>query len=440
MRHLRIRTRLLAVVIVGTALILAILVAAFNVALRRTLDGDATSTAQARAAATLATLVTTNGRIAAGETPDDAAVDTLAWIYQGTRLVEGPQASTMVTDAATSRAALAAPTVADGPGRLRLASLVVADHGQPIGAVVAAVPLAPYQATERTALIASTLLAVAALAAISLLAAWTLRRALSPVHEMTRLASAWSEHDLDRRFAQGSPHDELTELAATLDTMLGRIAASLEREQRFSAELAHELRTPLARIAAESELALQTVDDPDASEAFRAIARSADEIRRTIDTLLAAARHQAGHRRGTSDLARLVAETADRYMARGEDRGTAIRATAPRPAMVAVEPDLALRIIEPVLENALRHAHTTVELAVCPAANGHAELRITDDGPGIAPDLTEKIFEPGYRGEGGDSAGLGLALARRLATDVGGTLTAEPADQGARFTIRLPVA
>ena len=82
---------------------------------------------------------------------------------------------------------------------------------------------------------------------------------------MTRQAAAWSEHDLDHRFALGEPHDELTELAATLDGLLDRLAASLRREQRFSAELSHELRTPLARVIAESELALRRDREPRAS-------------------------------------------------------------------------------------------------------------------------------------------------------------------------------
>ena len=65
---------------------------------------------------------------------------------------------------------------------------------------------------------------------------------------MTESAASWSEHDLDRRFDLGEPYDELTRLAATLDGLLGRIAASLRHEQRFTAELSHELRTPLARV------------------------------------------------------------------------------------------------------------------------------------------------------------------------------------------------
>ena len=116
---------------------------------------------------------------------------------------------------------------------------------------------------------------------------------------MTRQAAAWSEHDLDHRFALGQPHDELTELAATLDGLLDRLAASLRHEQRFSAELSHELRTPLARVLAESELALRRAREPDEYRAaLELIHRNADQLARTVDALVAAARYEAGEATG----------------------------------------------------------------------------------------------------------------------------------------------
>ena len=111
---------------------------------------------------------------------------------------------------------------------------------------------------------------------------------------MTEDAAAWSEHDLDRRFELGDPYDELTRLAATLDALLDRLAASMRHEQRLTAELSHELRTPLARISAEAELALsrpRTGDDYRAG--MEAIGRSAEQMTRTIDALMAAARQEA---------------------------------------------------------------------------------------------------------------------------------------------------
>jgi signal transduction histidine kinase len=275
-----------------------------------------------------------------------------------------------------------------------------------------------------------------------LLAAWTLRRALRPVPEMTRLAGEWSDRDPDRRFAQGPPHDELTDLAATLDRLLTRLAASLRREQRFSAELAHELRTPLARIAAESELALRAPHtDPESRDAFAAIGRNADEMRRTIDVLVAAARHQAGHQRGATDTGELLTTLARRATAVAAGRALEVDATHDGPTRVAVDADLAARIIEPVIDNALLYAATRVTLTAS-GEDGSVVFVVGDDGPGVDRDEQARIFNAGERGATarGSGAGLGLALARRLASDVSGTIDLLPSTSGARFRIRLPRA
>src|SRR5437763_1333463 len=112
---------------------------------------------------------------------------------------------------------------------------------------------------------------------VLVIARWLLGASLRPVVRMTRQAAEWSEHDLDHRFALGPPHDELTELSATLDGLLDRLAASLRHERRFSAELSHELRTPLTRVLAESELALRREREPhEYRQALEAIPRRPD--------------------------------------------------------------------------------------------------------------------------------------------------------------------
>jgi signal transduction histidine kinase len=159
---------------------------------------------------------------------------------------------------AARQLALQAPAYTDVPdASTRLYATPVIESGKRYGAVVAGVSLKPYEQTRRTALYASLGLGAAVLLLVALTARWLLASSLRPVARMTRLASEWSERDLDRRFAIGEPRDELTDLAATLDGLLDRLAASLRREQRFSAELSHELRTPLSRVIAGTELALR---------------------------------------------------------------------------------------------------------------------------------------------------------------------------------------
>ena len=153
--------------------------------------------------------------------------------------------------------------------------------------------MAPYEESRRTALVGSLVFAFVVLALVAPPPWWLLAHALQPVVRMTRQAAAWSERDLDKRFALGEPTDELTELAATLDGLLDRLANTLRHEQRFSAELSRELRTPLARVIGEAELALRR--ERGAAEyraALELILRNAQQLARTVDALVAAARHE----------------------------------------------------------------------------------------------------------------------------------------------------
>src|SRR5204862_420167 len=113
----------------------------------------------------------------------------------------------------------------------------------------------------------------------ALLARRAVGNALRPVAEMTERAAEWSASDLDRRFNLGPPRDEIGALSATLDGLLARIGASLRHEQRFSAEMAHELRTPLSGVRGEAELALSDPGLPEAARAsFEQILRATDRM------------------------------------------------------------------------------------------------------------------------------------------------------------------
>ena len=304
------------------------------------------------------------------------------------------------------------------------------------GTVVAAVSLDPYEETGTAALVGSIALAVLLLVAVTVISRWMLGRALLPVSRMTESAARWSENELDQRFDLGEPYDELTRLAATLDGLLARIAASLRHEQRFTAELSHELRTPLARVKGETELTLRRERTPeDYRVALEAIDANVDEMTRTVETLVAAARHDAGLTRSTSDL-RVAVEAAV------AGSGVAVRLTLPdEPVPVAAEQELLTRIVQPLVDNARRYGRSTVDVEV--VRNGaSAWVHVVDDGPGVASDERERIFEPGVQGGAaattGDGAGLGLSLSRRLARSAGGDVTVSPGT-GGRFSVRLPL-
>ena len=441
---LGIRSRLLLVVVAAVVVSVAGLVAGFNLVLGRSLDRDSRDLVRSRAAAELGSVGVRNGRLTTSETSDERASDAFIWVFEGSRLLERPR-----TEAAVDQAARA---LATGPSRFRdvpesdarLYSVPIVDRGRRVGTVVAGVSVSPYEATRGAALIASIVFGVLVLIVVAILVRWLVTASLKPVVRMTRQAAEWSDNDLDQRFALGPPHDELTELAATLDGLLDRVAASLRHERRFSAELSHELRTPLARVLAESELALRRDREPEEyREALEVVRRSADQLSRTIDALLAAARFEAGGDVGLANAGEVAASAAAACAGLAASREVAVEVVPDAGALrIGVDPDLAERILQPVVENACRYGSSRVRVDVA-RENSSVVFAIVDDGPGVADDERESIFEPGVRGQGANGsagAGLGLALSRRLARTVHGDVYAETSADGGRFLIRLPAA
>lgn len=440
-----IRTRLLLAAVGAVAVALIVGVAAFNIFLGQRLSASAKSLAQAQAVAELSTLHVAEGQlVASGGLAAGSAVGSPVWVFAGDQTLEKPRAPASLTAAASS--------LAGGPERtlrvnesIRLYALPVIDHGKRLGTVVAGVPLDPYSETATIAFVGSVVLAIVLLVGVAILSYWILGKALLPVSRMTEDAAAWSEHDLARRFGRGEPYDELTRLAATLDALLERLSASLRHEQRFAAELSHELRTPLAKISAETELALRRErPGADYRVSLEAVHRNAEQMTRTVEALVSAARQVAAGNRATSD-ARGGVELA--VEAVGEDAaGAGIRvglSVPPDPVRVAIETDLLERMIHPLLDNAVRYGRSEVSVALS-VAGTIVVIDVADDGHGVADDEAEHIFEPGARGSaavnGHPGAGLGLALARRLARSAGGEIVAVPSRSGGRFSIRLPLA
>ncbi len=439
-----IRTRLLLAVLGAVALAVAAMTVGFNLVLARSLSHNANDIARARAAAQLAALRPSGGGLEMGETPDEALGESQLWVFSRGRAVEAPRAAETVAAAAHSLAG-GAPRFLDVNGAdVRLYSAPAVFDGKRLGTVVAGVSLAPYEQTRRTALFGSLAFALLLLLVVAVAARWLLAAALRPVAHMTEAAADWSDRSLDRRFELGAPHDELTRLAATLDNLLDRIAASLRREQRFSTELSHELRTPVARIVAEADLALRR-ERPGSEyrSALEVVLRNAQQVASTIEALVAAAQQEAGLARGTADAYEAAAKVAKACEPAASERGVTVEVQKPAsPVRVGVDPELATSILQPVVENAVRYGRGRVKLSV--DRNGSKVVYLVeDDGPGVDEAERERIFEPGTRGGAaleGEGAGLGLALARRLARAVSGEVEAMPSSSGGRFAVRLPRA
>jgi len=433
-------------VTLATALVLAgglaVLSAATLLLLSSQLDHDVSSTLSERADAQLAAVAQAGGRTVVRPAADDL-LDEQTWVFDvNGRTLRHPAAPAPVQESAAALATVAEPVERDvgEQVRLRAEPAYARDGGGRIGTVVVGVSLRPYERIEHLTLLAVAILDLCIVVFGALLARRAVGKALAPVAAMTAQAADWSEHDLDRRFDLGEPRDELTALSATLDGLLARISASVRREQRFSAELAHELRTPLAGVRGEAELALRTPDlAPDLSAALRQIVRGTDRMQGVIDALLSAARGIEGDG-SVSDAAAAARAAVAAAAFVAERAGVRVELTeANRPLRVAAEQRLVERALAPLLDNAIRHArgHVAVRLR---RDSGDVLVEIADDGAGFAPAASpEEPFAPGVSSSGG--AGLGLPLARRIARSAGGDIVVAPADAatpGGLVTLRLP--
>jgi two-component system OmpR family sensor kinase len=444
-RRLGVRSRLLFAVVAIVAVAIVTLVGSFNYVLAGRLSASATAAARARAEAVVEALHVRDGRIILAEAPDAGIGGSQVWIL-GPRgeTLEAPQGNTQLQQAVRLLARRNARTVEIASLSARLYAVPLIAFTRRLGTVIAAVSTKPYTETQRTALIGSIILAICLLAAITLVARWILRAALAPVTKMTASAAAWSERDLDRRFALGAPYDELTELAGTLDSLLDRLAASLRHEQRFAAELSHELRTPLARISGEAELALgRQRQASEYQQAFQSVYRDAEQMTRTVDALVAAARQESGLTRSTSDARIAISRASEAAKPLTDANAVEIAVTMPQaPVRIPLESELVERILQPLLENACRYGQSRVQLTL-ETHGAQALISVSDDGPGVTADEQERIFDPGVRGQAAhgrsDGSGLGLALALRVARSAGGNITAQSSDSGGHFLVELPL-
>jgi len=439
MRFRTLRGRLTAVALVAATIGVALAVAAFNVLLAASVRGDIRQHLRTRAAAASATVHLRDGRIAVRGVSAGTPIDARVWVFDGGTPVLRATASPSLQRAAQRLAGRDRVYADAGSPDTRLYALAVRRDGIQVGTIVAGQPLEGYDHTIDAALVGSIALGAVLLAAV-FGAAWLLvGRALRPVAEMTRAAAEWSEHEPDRRFGVEPRPDELGELARTFDALLDRLAAGLRREQRLSAELSHELRTPLARITAEMELLQRRDRSPaERQEAYAVVARSAEQMDRILATLMAAARAESRPERGRSALGDAFAALSEEWGPVLAGRGVHLD-VADTTETVGVEAGVVERIVSPLLDNAARHARSHVRLDAA-RHDGVVRVRVGDDGPGVPAAERERVFEPGVRGAaaGGDGAGLGLALARRLARASGGDVTLDGGERGATFAVDLP--
>ncbi|MFD5833865.1 ATP-binding protein [Streptomyces collinus] len=317
----------------------------------------------------------------------------------------------------------------------RFAAVEVETHDRGHLKVYAGSPLAAEHGAVRTALTVMLIgfpLLLGVVAAVTWLVT---RRALRPVEGIRReMAAITQSEDLARRVPEPDTHDEIARLASTTNETLAALETSVERQRRFVADASHELRSPIASLRTQLEVAAAHPELLDLDGAVEDTVR----LQRLAADLLLLARLDAGERPSDAkvDLAGLAREAA-------EGR-TGVTVDA-EPVEVAGSRGQLGRVLANLLDNAQRHARSAVTVNVRREGD-RAVVGVADDGDGVPDGDRERIFERFVRLDAARSrddggAGLGLAIARDVAVRHGGTLSAGrgPAG-GALFELRLPLA
>lgn len=340
----------------------------------------------------------------------------------------------LITGGALVRVASGAPVHGDATINgvtYRFAGVLVGDPSDHI--VVAATPIEEVSATERALVEVYVPLTILA-AAIAVLAGLGIgRSSLAPLREFASEADAIGSLDLSQRLSTPPTADEIGRLGATLNRMLDRLDAALRRERQLTAEVGHELRTPLAIIRAETELLLDRVGDEAVSPILDSILEEIDRTTGVIDDMLLLARADAEaafDRPELVDLGGLARKVATRFSVLATGRGLSLEASGE--GCVEGDPRGLERAITNLVENALRHtpAGGTVCLRVEPRNRG-ALLVVEDSGPGVPPDALGLLFDRYARGgPQRGAAGLGLSIVAAVATTHHGSVRAQNRPEG----------
>jgi heavy metal sensor kinase len=286
----------------------------------------------------------------------------------------------------------------------------------------------------------------------SLTGYWLSGRALSPVKEIIRTARGIGVQDLAGRVIVPQPQDELRSLSETLNDMLARIESSVKRITQFTADASHDLRTPLALIRSNAELALRRSRTAEEyRETLSRILAASEETTHLIENLLTLARADAGAEGllfGRTDLLAQVQKAAEEARILASTKGIQIsEESSPGPVWVSADERALQRLLLIVLENAVKYTpeggHIGIHLA---GEQGSAIAEIRDSGIGISEKDLPHIFERFYRADQARSrepggSGLGLAIARWIVEKHGGRIEAQSTlGSGSVFRLHFPRA
>lgn len=280
---------------------------------------------------------------------------------------------------------------------------------------------------------------------------WFCRRALQPVLDMAKQARSMAGADFRSRLPVAETGDELADLAAAFNTLLDRQQGAMEQQRRFAGDAAHELRTPLTVLLGQIDVSLRRARSAEEYAAtLRVLRDESAELRKIVESLLFLARAEDDAVLPDSETIALH-EWLPGYLDRWNDHprraDIRLRSEENGPCRITASSALLARLLDNLIENALKYSERGSRVDVTLARDdAEAVVAVEDQGRGIEAEDRSAIFNPFFRSRaardaGIAGAGLGLAIAARIAKACGGRLNCtSELDRGSRFTLRLPLA
>jgi len=315
--------------------------------------------------------------------------------------------------------------------------------------ITAGVSVLPMRATLRR--LASTLavLFAAVLLMAFFMGRYVCRQALLPVQSMAVAAGEIDADDLTQRLPSLKSRDELEDLTRAFNHMLDRLQLSFERQQRFTGDASHQLRTPLTAILGQVEVALRRDrSGEEYKQVLETVQKRTTHLSRMVESLLFLARANAEAQIPSLeqiDLSVWLPQHLNKWLQHPRFLEITLQITSPEPLVVYAQSALLGELLDILLDNACKYSEPGTSIAIQSDQNESSVwVKVKDSGCGFGKEELASLFEPFFRTpetrrRGIDGVGLGLSIAKRLAEVFGGDLTVESQKQhGSCFTLTFP--
>ncbi len=282
----------------------------------------------------------------------------------------------------------------------------------------------------------------------SLVGYWLARRSLTPLERMTKHAQAITADRLDERLPIDDPRDEIGRLVNAFNALLDRLEESFQKARQFTSDVSHELRTPLTVMRSVGEVGLR--GDRDATDYRTIVGSMLEEVNRLtdlVDRLLTLSRSDIGSlklKAETVELGELADGIVSDLKVLAEEKNQTLSVERVDSALCVADVVVLRQALINIVDNAIKYSPSASQIRIRTfTVGGHSSLEVRDMGPGIPPDLQQRIFDRFYRygpdASGNIGVGLGLAIAKSSIEANGGELVCESvAGEGSCFRVQLP--